>query len=137
MDVTMAFASVLAPVVLALVQVVKTSFPLPKNFIPLLGLLLGIIVGYLAYPFTDLSIPIRMWAGALAGLTSVGLFETFNTRSGLTTDQNLKGTGIVSMAAPIMTSTRSAINAISEDSNSASTQDVAKNFMAKQKDIGF
>ena len=84
MDVAITFASILAPVVLALVQVVKASFPLPKNLVPLLGLILGIIVGGLAYPFTDLTVPIRLWSGAIAGLISVGLFETFNTRTGLT-----------------------------------------------------
>lgn len=89
MEVAMTFASVLAPVVLALVQVVKTSFPLPKNIVPLLGLILGIIVGYLAYPFTDLEVSVRIWSGAIAGLTSVGLFETFNIRNGTTTEKTV------------------------------------------------
>ena len=132
MDVAIAFASMLAPVVLALVQVVKTSFPIPKNFIPLMGLLLGLIVGYLAYPFTDLTIPVRLWAGAIAGLTSVGLFETFNTRVGLTTDKTLK-TGIISAGVELTSLSPS----YTVDSKADLTKDVAKNLIAKQKIIGF
>jgi len=130
MDVAVTFASVLAPVVLALVQVVKTSFPMPKNFIPLLGLLLGLIVGYLAYPFTDLTVPVRLWAGAIAGLTSVGLFETFNTRVGLTTE---KTPNTISSAGAIISSRSS--YAVDSESNLA--QDVSKHLTSKQKIIGF
>jgi len=129
MDVAITFASILAPVVLALVQVVKASFPIPKNLVPLLGLILGIIVGGLAYPFTDLTVPIRLWSGAIAGLISVGLFETFNTRTGLTITKEPSITAaepIISQFSPGST----------VDSNSNLTQDVAKNLVNTQKIIG-
>jgi len=77
----MAFASVLAVFVLALVQLVKTTVNLPKNIVPLIGVVIGILVGAAASPFTELDLVLRLWAGGLAGLSATGLFELgFNKR---------------------------------------------------------
>lgn len=79
----MAFASVLAVFVLALVQLVKTTVNLPKNIVPLIGVVIGILVGAAASPFTDLELVLRLWAGGLAGLSATGLFELgLNKRDG-------------------------------------------------------
>lgn len=79
----LAFASVLAVFVLALVQLVKTTINLPKNIIPLIGVVIGILVGAVASPFTNLDLVLRLWAGGLAGLSATGLFELgFNKRDG-------------------------------------------------------
>ncbi|AYC30746.1 holin [Paenisporosarcina cavernae] len=78
------FATILVPIVLALVQLLKITFPLHKNYIPLIALLIGIIIGAAAYPFSELEIVTRLWAGGFAGLASTGLFELGNYRSGLT-----------------------------------------------------
>lgn len=80
----MAFASVLAVFVLALVQLVKTTVNLPKNIVPLIGVVIGIAVGAAASPFTDLDLVLRLWAGGLAGLSATGLFELGNKRDGST-----------------------------------------------------
>jgi hypothetical protein len=80
----MAFASVLAVFVLALVQLVKTTINLPKNIVPLIGVVIGILVGAAASPFTDLELVLRLWAGGLAGLSATGLFELGNKRDGST-----------------------------------------------------
>jgi hypothetical protein len=81
----MAFASVLAVFVLALVQLVKTTVNLPKNIVPLIGVVIGILVGAAASPFTDLDLVLRLWAGGLAGLSATGLFELgLNKREGNT-----------------------------------------------------
>lgn len=81
----LAFASVLAAVVTALVQLAKMTINLPKNIVPLVGFGLGLIVGAVAYPFTDLGLALRLWAGGLASLSATGLFElAFNTRTGTT-----------------------------------------------------
>lgn len=81
-----AFASVLAVFVLALVQLVKTTINLPKNIVPLVGVVIGILVGAAASPFTDLELVLRLWAGGLAGLSATGLFELGNKREGGTKD---------------------------------------------------
>ncbi|WP_189023152.1 holin [Paenibacillus albidus] len=88
MDSVLAFASVLAVFVMALVQLVKNSVNLPKTIIPAVGLVIGLLVGALAYPFTEMELVLRLWAGGLAGLSATGLFElAFNKRSGTTKDE--------------------------------------------------
>lgn len=83
LDHVMAFASVLAVFVLALVQLIKNNVNLPRNTIPFVGLAIGLLTGAAAYPFTDLDTILRLWAGGLAGLSATGLFElAFNNRPG-------------------------------------------------------
>lgn len=85
LDDVMAFASILAVFVLALVQLVQNSINVPRNTVPIIGLLIGLLIGAAAYPFTDLDIVLRLWAGGLAGLSATGLFElVFNNRPGTT-----------------------------------------------------
>jgi quinol-cytochrome oxidoreductase complex cytochrome b subunit len=85
LDDVMAFASILAVFVLALVQLVKNSFNIPRNAVPIIGLLIGLLIGAAAYPFTELDIVLRLWAGGLAGLSATGLFElVFKNRPGTT-----------------------------------------------------
>ena len=69
------FATILAPIILAVVQLFKNLDYVPKRFMPLVAVIIGIVIGWLAYPFTDLGLELRLWAGFLAGLSSVGLFE--------------------------------------------------------------
>lgn len=84
----LAFASVLAVFVLALVQLVKASVNVPKNALPLVGLAIGLIVGAVAYPFSNLELVLRLWSGGLAGLSATGLFElAFNKREGNTKEE--------------------------------------------------
>ncbi|WP_151737328.1 holin [Paenibacillus tengchongensis] len=81
----LAFATTLSVVILALVQLIKNNLNLPRNVIPFIGLGVGLLVGALAYPFTDLNLTLRLWAGGLAGLSATGLFElAFNNRAGNT-----------------------------------------------------
>lgn len=63
LDDVMAFASILAVFVLALVQLVKNSINIPRNAVPIIGLLIGLLIGAAAYPFTELDIVLRLWAG--------------------------------------------------------------------------
>ncbi|MEK3863939.1 holin [Paenibacillus sp. FSL H7-0716] len=85
LDDVMAFASILAVFVLALVQLVKNSINIPRNAVPIIGLLIGLFIGLVAYPFTELDLVLRLWAGGLAGLSATGLFElAFKDRPGTT-----------------------------------------------------
>jgi len=84
MDV-LAFASFLAVFVMAFVQLVKNLVNIPRNFVPLVGLFIGLLIGLASYPFTDMAVTLRLWAGGLAGLSATGLFElAFNKRTGST-----------------------------------------------------
>lgn len=81
----LAFASVIAVFVLAGVQFVKKTVNVPSNLLPAIGLVIGLLIGAAAYPFTDLELVLRLWAGGLAGLSATGLFElAFSNRSGMT-----------------------------------------------------
>jgi hypothetical protein len=85
MEQVLIFATILVPIVTALVELVKRTVKMPRNFVPLLAFVLGFVVAALAYPFTDLAIDLRLWAGAFAGLAATGLFElTMNPRKGTT-----------------------------------------------------
>ncbi|WP_438351867.1 holin [Paenibacillus sp. FA6] len=83
----LSFASVLVVFVMAVVQLVKTTINLPKKIIPLVGVLIGLLLGLAFYPFTDLQTIERLWGGGLAGLSATGFFElAFNKRVGNTID---------------------------------------------------
>lgn len=83
MEQVMLFATLLVPIITAVLEMVKRTVNLPKNIVPAIAFLVGIAVSAAAYPFTDLALDLRVWAGALAGLAATGLFEmTFNPRSG-------------------------------------------------------
>jgi hypothetical protein len=85
LDNVMAFASVLAVFILALVQLIKNNINLPRNAVPFIGLTIGLLVGAVSYPFTALDLTLRLWSGGLAGLSATGLFElAFNNREGFT-----------------------------------------------------
>lgn len=85
-----AFASVLVPVIAALVEVIKKAVSAPINLIPLIALVIGLIVGAAASPLNSLDLPMRLWAGALAGLASTGLFELIKQRDGYSKEDEPK-----------------------------------------------
>ncbi|MDO6451707.1 holin [Oceanobacillus profundus] len=84
MEQVLIFATILLPVVTALVELIKKTFSVKNNLIPLISLLIGIIVGTVAYPFTDMDTVLRIWAGGFAGLAGTGLFELVKQREGTT-----------------------------------------------------
>ncbi|WP_342547640.1 holin [Paenibacillus sp. FSL P2-0089] len=71
----LAFATLISVFVLALVQLVKTTVNVPRNLLPWIGLIIGLLIGWAAYPFSDLELTLRLWGGGLAGLSATGLFE--------------------------------------------------------------
>jgi small-conductance mechanosensitive channel len=86
----LSFASILAVFVMSIVQLVKTTLNINKNFVPLVGVLAGLLIGVVAYPFTEMDLVLRLWSGGLAGLSATGLFElAFNKRDGNTKDKEL------------------------------------------------
>lgn len=75
MEQILIIATILAPIITAFFQLVKKVFNIQERWIPLAALVLGVVIGAIATPFTDLDIVNRLWAGAFAGLAAVGLFE--------------------------------------------------------------
>lgn len=76
--------TLISPVIIGLSEVAKQTVRIPKNMIPLVAIFIGILVGIAAAPFTTVDIYIRIWAGVIAGLASVGLYESGKTRDGYT-----------------------------------------------------
>lgn len=77
------FSTILAPIILAFFELVKRTIIIRKNLIPLAALILGLFIGAIATPFTELDLVYRLWGGAFAGLSAVGLFEVGSqTKSG-------------------------------------------------------
>lgn len=76
------FTTILAPIVAAVVQVVKQTVTLPNNVLPILSLVIGFAVGSVAFPFTEMDLVLRLWAGAFAGLGGTGLYELVAKREG-------------------------------------------------------
>lgn len=76
------FATILAPIILALVQLVKKTVNIKNNLISPIAFVVGLFVGFAASPFTDLDLVLRLWAGGLAGLSATGLYELMDNQDG-------------------------------------------------------
>ncbi|WP_413380260.1 holin [Alkalihalobacillus sp. 1P02AB] len=87
METILIFATILSPIILAMIELIKKTVTIPKNYIPVLSFVVGLVIGALAYPFTDLDLALRLWAGGIAGLSATGLFEIGNDRKGHTREQ--------------------------------------------------
>ncbi|WP_077621573.1 holin [Sediminibacillus massiliensis] len=84
MEEVLAFATLLLPIVLALVELIKRTVNMPKAIVPAVSFAVGILVGAIAYPFSDMELVLRLWAGGFAGLSGTGLFELVKSRPGTT-----------------------------------------------------
>lgn len=75
MEEILILATAIAIVVGGVVEAVKRATNVNKRYLPLVAIVVGVVVGAAAY-FLDAEMGLRMWAGGIAGLMSVGLFET-------------------------------------------------------------
>ena len=82
MEQVMIFATVIAPITLAVVEMLKKTINIKVNLLPFISLIVGLVIGFAAEPFTDLDLVLRLWAGAFAGLSGTGLYEVFKKREG-------------------------------------------------------
>ncbi|MFB1051807.1 holin [Paraliobacillus sp. JSM ZJ581] len=88
MDQVLMFATVLIPIVTSIVELIKKTVYLPKNWIPMISFIIGLIIGAIAYPFTEMELVLRLWSGGFAGLSATGLFEVVNKREGMTKEKS-------------------------------------------------
>lgn len=84
MEAVLLFATILSPVVAALVELIKQTVNVKKNYLPLIALVIGLLVSFVAYPFTDMELVLRLWSGGFAGLAATGLYELTTKRDGTT-----------------------------------------------------
>ena len=68
--------------VAAFMQLIKTTYTaatnkeLNRNWIPLLAVVVGMIMGLAVAPFTSMDWVLRLWAGAVSGFMASGIYET-------------------------------------------------------------
>lgn len=74
----LALATAISIIVGILTQIVKkfTGDSVNNKYMPLVSIAFGLIVGALIYPFTDMNLTLRLWAGFMAGLMASGLYDT-------------------------------------------------------------
>jgi hypothetical protein len=72
----LAFATVIAVIVGAFMEMIKRATTIPAKYVPLVAFAVGLIVGVVAYPFTSMDLVLRLWAGGIAGWMSSGIYET-------------------------------------------------------------
>lgn len=77
-------ATILLPIIVAVVELAKKAVNIKKNYVPLIAVVLAVMIAAAAYPFTELDLVMRLWAGLLSGLASTGLFEIAKYREGFT-----------------------------------------------------
>lgn len=70
----LAMATVIAPVTAGVVEAVKQATQVNNRYLPAVATILGMGLGAAAY-FLDAELGLRVWAGGISGLASVGLFE--------------------------------------------------------------
>ena len=79
MEEILMFATILAPIVVGLTEMIKRMTVVPERYLSVVALFLGFAIGVAAAPITDMDIWLRLWSGGIAGLSSVGLFEISTT----------------------------------------------------------
>lgn len=70
----LAMATAIAAVTNGAVQAIKKTEKVNKNYLPLVAIVVGLLLGAAAL-FVEVGIIERLWAGGISGLASVGLFE--------------------------------------------------------------
>jgi len=75
MNEILVFATIISPIITGVVEAVKRGLQLDTKYAPLLAIVLGVALGILGHPITDIGIGERLWAGVLGGLGSMGLYD--------------------------------------------------------------
>ena len=77
MDLTNIFmiAMVMVAIVLAVAEVLKKTFSINTQYMPITSVVIGIFVGFAFWPLSEYPLYIMLIAGFIAGLTASGTFD--------------------------------------------------------------
>ena len=70
------FATVIAVIVGMFMEMIKRTLSLKPNYIPVIAFIAGLVIGALSYPFTEMDLVLRLWAGGISGWMASGIYET-------------------------------------------------------------
>lgn len=94
MEQIITFAGIISVLTIALTEVIKRTKAIPKNIIPIISIVIGVVVGgltaFIPEIVSELSIAGRLLAGLISGLMATGIWETLRTREGSTKETNNK-----------------------------------------------
>lgn len=82
MDGVLIMATGIGVFVALVMQLIKTTYTaatnkeLNKNWIPLIAVVVGMVMGLAVAPFTSMDWVLRLWAGAVSGFMASGIYET-------------------------------------------------------------
>ncbi|MEB5784474.1 MULTISPECIES: holin [Staphylococcus] len=85
MEQIIAFAGIISVITIALTEVIKRTKTIPKNFIPIVSMVIGIAIGgitiFIPEIVSELSVAGRLLAGLISGLMATGIWETFKNKN--------------------------------------------------------
>lgn len=91
MEQIIAFAGIISVITIALTEVIKRTKTIPKNFIPIVSMVIGIVTGgitiFIPEIVTELSIAGRLLAGLISGLMATGIWEMFKNKNNKQSNQ--------------------------------------------------
>ncbi|MGE7951954.1 hypothetical protein [Lysinibacillus xylanilyticus] len=77
MDLTNIFmiAAIMVAIVLAVSEVLKKTFKINNQYMPITSVVIGIFIGLVFWPLTEYPVYVMLMAGFIAGLTASGTFD--------------------------------------------------------------
>lgn len=77
MDLTNIFtlAAIMVAIVLAVSEVLKKTFKINTQYMPITSVVIGIFVGLVCWPLSEYPVFVMIIAGFVAGLTASGTFD--------------------------------------------------------------
>lgn len=68
-------AMMMVAIVLAVAEVLKKTFNLNTQYIPITSVVIGIFIGLVLWPLAEYQVYVMLIAGFIAGLTASGTFD--------------------------------------------------------------
>ncbi|MEA0565046.1 hypothetical protein [Lysinibacillus irui] len=77
MDLTNIFtlAAIMVAIVLAVAEVLKKTFNLDTQYMPITSVVIGIFIGLVLWPLSEYPVYVMLMGGFIAGLTASGTFD--------------------------------------------------------------
>lgn len=77
MDLTNIFtvAAIMVAIILAVAEVLKKTFNLNTQYMPITSVVIGIFIGLVLWPLSEYPMYVMLMSGFIAGLTASGTFD--------------------------------------------------------------